>query len=310
MTTSRRLIVDDRAGSKELWKYPCIREHGELARLSSADVAFVGNGPKGNLSIGIEVKTIGDLLGSIYTGRLQASQIPEMVEMFDVQYLLHYGGYRPNPETSAIQLLRNKRWEDFVIGKKGAHYSYLQGMLATIGALGVRVVRVADEEEAAVWVAGIYKWWQKPWAEHKGLHTFDKSHNLGLLPSLDKWTKLRAQIAVQFAGIGDDRAVTVARHFKSIAQMLTATEKEWASIPGIGKVIAKSVILSLHSETEPVGQQKGETVWTRPEKRTEMAGGATRKVVKKPKHKPVPQEGAISLHPKMMSKWGPRRKKK
>ena len=73
------MLIDDRAGSRDLIKYEPVRSTGELCRLDSADVCLTGNGPNDAVLIGVEVKSIWDLISSINTGRLQATQIPAML---------------------------------------------------------------------------------------------------------------------------------------------------------------------------------------------------------------------------------------
>jgi excinuclease UvrABC nuclease subunit len=52
-------------------------------------------------------------------------------------------------------------------------------------------------------------------------------------------------MAKELDGIGWTRANDVAEHFSSVRDMINAPESEWKKIPGIGKKIAKSIILSV-----------------------------------------------------------------
>lgn len=74
------------------------------------------------------------------------------------------------------------------------------------------------------------------------MHTFDTSQDLSLLPGLDERTQVAAGIASQFTGVREKRAVAAARHFPTIRQMMCASPDQWAKVPGIGKVLAKSLV--------------------------------------------------------------------
>lgn len=74
------LFVDDREGSSDVFK--SLDRAGlpvDLCRLDSGDIYFVGRGTKGApLNIGIEHKTVADVVSSVKTGRLQGHQLQEM----------------------------------------------------------------------------------------------------------------------------------------------------------------------------------------------------------------------------------------
>lgn len=101
------ILIDSSTGSRELVRYPPLdkRSFASLTSLSvssdtksSADVCFSGNGPDGKLSIGIEFKSLSDLLSSLYTGRIQTTQVGALVSEYQICYLLTYGEYRCSPE--------------------------------------------------------------------------------------------------------------------------------------------------------------------------------------------------------------------
>lgn len=235
------VLIDDRAGSQDLIDFPPLDECGELTRLDSGDVMIVGNGPDGPLLIGVEVKSIFDLISSANTGRLQSTQIPAMVDEYDVTWVLHYGKYQSSPRDGSLQILRGKRWRNHRIGDRPVPYGYIEALLLTLTAAGVHVKRVIDIREAAEWIGVLYRWWSKPWSKHRGLRTFDNSRDLGLMPGMDAGLMMRARVAAQLPGVGFERALSAARHFTSIQDMINAGPDEWEGIPGIGRVIAKAV---------------------------------------------------------------------
>jgi hypothetical protein len=235
------ILVDDRAGSRDLVDHPPLDTLGELCRLESADVCFPGNGPGDDpVLIGIEVKSLDDLISSIDTGRLQGTQIPAMLAEYDVNWLLYHGTYRPGIQTPSLQTWRGQ-WRGYTLGKRPVPYGYLESFLLTLTAAGLHVKHVADARTASAWVGVLHRWWTKPWAKHRGFHAFDQSGAVSLMPGMTDEVHLRARVAAQLPGVGFTRAVAAARHFPTVHAMINATPAEWATIPGIGKVIAKAV---------------------------------------------------------------------
>lgn len=87
------IFIDYRRGSHELVKPLMSRGLDvEETTLSAGDIAFVGRGEAGReVNIGIEFKKVGELIGSIRTGRLQGKQLLGMRDEFDFSYLLVEG---------------------------------------------------------------------------------------------------------------------------------------------------------------------------------------------------------------------------
>lgn len=246
------LYIDDRDGSRDLMKHfdPTI---ADLCRLDFGDAMIVGNGPLGPVTVGVEVKSISDLLQSANTGRLGGHQmvgnagydtagipIEGLLGTYDVPYLLYFGSYRPGDD-GKLEVRRGKEWKHFRLGLHSVPYIYLESFLMDVSATGVRLQHVYDAREAAIWLMCLHRWWSKQWLDHKGLKQFDGSKDGSLLPGLDQATELKARIAQQLPGIGFDRAVSAAIHFDTAVDMVNAEWQEWATIPKIGKVIAKSV---------------------------------------------------------------------
>jgi ERCC4-type nuclease len=262
------LLIDDRAGSRELVRYPPLTDTAHLCRLDAGDVLITGNGPDDALLVGIEVKSIWDLLSSINTGRLQATQLPGMLAAYDINWLLYYGQYRAGTG-GALEIPGRGRstrvgkrkgkgagagkplrttsstprttWRTLKLGKRPVPYGYLEGFLFDLAAMGVCVKHTRDVREAAVWLGCLERWWSKPWGKHKGMRTLDNSQGLSLMPGIDDDERLRAKVAAALPGIGFERAVAAAKYFGSVSALVNAGEREWAQVPGVGKVIAKAV---------------------------------------------------------------------
>lgn len=237
-----------------------------LSPLDAGDVAFTGNGPSGPITIGVEVKSLSDLLSSIEDGRLRARQIPDMIAAFDVRWLLYYGTYRCCPSTGSLQVPSRRDptsgrcgWEDYKFGgrtsKRVVPYAYLESFLASPSLTNTRVhvKHCYDLAECARWIGVLHHIWQKPYSSHSSMQAFDTSADLGLMPLLSPHLKQRARTIATFPGVSYQRAVAIARAFASLRDLFNCTEEELAEVQiptkdgkgkarRLGKVLARSIV--------------------------------------------------------------------
>lgn len=223
------ILIDSSAGSRDLVLYPPLN-NPQLACLanlssvstssigskSSADISFVGNGPDSKEVIGIEFKSLSDLLSSIHSGKLQDTQLPELRREYDRAYLLYYGEYRCSEDgylqvpmqtvfkdkddgkfywyvkgkpyqgpfetkSDAIDSynLNARNWMHYdFIGKEPMKWGYLQSQLASVQACNITVVHFNLIQDCAQWIACLYRWWSKPFNAHKSFQQFDRSRDL------------------------------------------------------------------------------------------------------------------------------------
>lgn len=233
------MIVDDRAGSRELVMIPPLDKCTMLSRLDSGDVSITGNGPIGLLSVGVEVKSVGDLLQSEGNGRLR-DQLEAMLRAYDVSWLLTHGSYRAGP-FNRLEIMRG-RWRTHRVGGRDVPFGYLEGALLTANAAGVSHKHVYDEEQVAAWLAVLERWWDKPWDKHRSFHKFNRAADQSIMPDIAPDMLQRMRIAADLPGVGWERALAAAVSFPSVKSMINATEREWCDVPGIGKVIAKQIV--------------------------------------------------------------------
>lgn len=250
------LLIDDRAGSRDLkphldrLKVPCA-----LGRLEFGDVAFVGRGPNDDwIKVGIEYKSLPDVLACITTGRFAGHQLPGMLRHdvasreYDVTWLLVQGIWRVDMHSGVLQVPRRTNggtaWVPVQVGPRGYMGRDLEGFLLTITQQsGIRIAKVGSETEAAAWLATLYHWWtDKTWDQHKSLQTFDLSGPL-IQTESPKFTR---RVAKELPGVGWVKSERVVEHFGCVTAMAEADEKEWARVPGIGKVLAGRIVAALH----------------------------------------------------------------
>jgi ERCC4-type nuclease len=240
------VLVDDRSGSKDLTDMPALKDRCALTRLDSADVMLTGCGPGGSaITVGVELKSLSDLLSSISTGRLAATQIPAMLKSYDYSFLLYYGVHRPGPN-NFLQVRRGKLWTNYRIGRQPVPYSYLEGFLLTAQMLApLRVKQVYDFGDAAKWLAVLDHWLEKKWDRHRGLAVFDRSGETASPPGADPIEEQIARTASSLPGVEWVRGHSAAHHFESVIEMVNADIKEWTKIRGIGPVIARSAVTAI-----------------------------------------------------------------
>jgi ERCC4-type nuclease len=271
------VLIDDRAGSKPLASLPPLDTCSTLTRLDSADVAFAGNGSAGPITIGVETKSVGDMISSLANGRANGvdGQLAQMAQSYDVRWLLVYGLSRANPATGNLQVARTWAqkghdtrftvdWHDFSPGgSKPVRYSYLEGFLLSpaFQRLGVWYKQVATVEDAAWWLFTLYKSWQKQWSDHRGTHAFDLSQEVQstTIKPIDPFTLQLAKTAASLPSIGYERGLAVAEHFPSIDAMINASTDDWAEVTTIdgkgkrrrlGSVVASAVMRAIHRKRQ------------------------------------------------------------
>lgn len=85
------LLIDSRAGSNKLYEKFDPSE-AELTTLEFGDIAFLGEGPDNSpWYIGIEHKKLDDVVACIKSGRFTGTQLPGMMRIFDLCFLLVEG---------------------------------------------------------------------------------------------------------------------------------------------------------------------------------------------------------------------------
>lgn len=255
------ITIDDRVGAVELERP--MRGFGlptRIRRLDFADIAFTGYGPNDSLArVGIERKVLSDLVSSLQSGRLVGHQLPGLLQTYTHVYLLVEGIWRPDPKTGLVIVPRAKGWVAQGFGNRRLLYADLQSWLNTLAVqAGVRLLRTASLTESCWVLAGLYKWWDKPWEKHtsllpvlKGLERQGTADSDSTVFTLRKVPVLQKMLA-QFTSLGWERSKAAADHFgqgrslrEALKALADAGEKDWQQVPGIGPVIAAKTVKEL-----------------------------------------------------------------
>ncbi len=237
------ILVDSRIGSKDLVKP--LGSISSLTVLEFADAMFVGDGPKGAVFVGIEIKTVKDALACVISGRFAGHQLPGLVKEYDVIYLIIEGLWKADKE-GLLEVPYGKRWRVVNLGRRyfmWRDFSLWLTSMESMGGLRLRFTR--DRKDTVAVIRTLYKWWtDKEWGEHRSHMVANKSSSvLGIKHSL------RRRIAAQLPGIGEGRSKDVADHFGDTSAMLEFFVEEgvqgWTAIKGIGPKTAERIIKEL-----------------------------------------------------------------
>lgn len=248
------ILVDDRAGSKD---YAPLIPNSELCRLDSADVCFTGNGPSGDVIVGIELKSLSDVLNCISTGRFADVQAPAMVATYDYSYLIVEGNWNCDSDGVLVHPRRGSGLVPVGFGRRRFMYAELEQWLASVELqAGIHVRRCPGKRETVATILGLYRWFQKDYDEHK---TFKVMHQDGPDSALLCRPSLMRRVAAELPHVGWRWSSAAEKAFESIGEMLGATVEDWSALELRGKVRerwrfgvtnARKVVKAIHGHAD------------------------------------------------------------
>jgi ERCC4-type nuclease len=235
------VLVDNRMGSGEV--APILRGLHvpvRVERMDSADFAFEGHGPRGKCMVGIERKKVRELIQSIESGRFEGEQLPKMVTTYDHCWLVVEGIWRPNPQSGILEEGGHGGWHDTMFGRKGFAFCQLDNFLTSMQARVHLMVKYTTTVTDTAWVVkDMWQWYRKAWDQHRsGLVIYNPPPPAALFlkPNLvRRW-------ANNLDGIGWEKSAAVAARFATPIDMVVAPEREWVTIPGIGRGLAMKAV--------------------------------------------------------------------
>lgn len=238
------ILVDSRVGSREL--LPFIDRIGpqcELATLEFGDACFEGNGPDGRIGIGVERKTLPDLLNCIDDARYSAHQRPGMMQMYQKSILMVEGVWKPDTNTGYLmECIRTLTWQPLRYRTQMTTYSKLFRYIFSLQMAGQCVIITRDMEHTAYNICECYQWWQKRWQDHTSLLETQKLN----MPSLTGKPSLVRRWAAELDGVGVKHSMEAERIFRTPSELARSDESDWITIPGIGAKLARSIIKQIH----------------------------------------------------------------
>lgn len=243
------ILIDNRVGSKELLPY--IQRIGgsykaDLASLEFGDACFEGNGPNGKILIGIERKTMGDMLNCIDDARYSGHQIPGMMSMYNQSLLMVEGVWKPDKDTGYLmECVAMLSWRPFRYRQQMTRYSKLFRYLLSVQLSGVSVIITRDIEQTAYNITECYGYFNKKWEDHTSLLEIQKLN----IPTLRAKPPLVQRWAAALEGVGVKHSAEAKKIFKTGMDLARGSEEDWMQISGVGPKLSRSIIKQIH-ETE------------------------------------------------------------
>lgn len=242
------ILIDSRVGSRELLPYiQRVGVKSQMSELQFGDACFEGNGPDGRMAIGIERKTIGDMLNCIDDSRYSAYQRPGMLAMYQKSLLVIEGVWKPDVATGYLmECVAQLTWRPYRPHGRMVMYHKLFRYLLTIQFSGVSVIWSRDMEQTAYNICEVYHWFQKPWDQHTSLMELQKLN----IPSMNGRPSLVQRWAADLDGVGIKHSSQAAKIFKTPYDLARSDETSWLTIPGVGVKLARSIIRQIHGEEQ------------------------------------------------------------
>ncbi len=242
------ITIDPRAGSKDL--VAPLTKRGlpiEERLMEFGDLAFTGRGYQDRpISIGIEHKTLSDLLARLADKRFTGHQMPGLRRTYEGAWLLVEGRCLVDTKGYVVQLRRGGLQRIAWGRGDGMERKTLMKMLMTIEhCAGVRVKVTETREETLDWIHAFYGWWT-------GKKFEDHGEDIGWAPpeawaaeaaehgELKPWSGAR-QWARLVPGLGSKYAKEAASFVKHVPEDLgKVTEDQWAELKHEGRRLGQS----------------------------------------------------------------------
>lgn len=239
------ILVDSRTGSAELIPHlQRLNMSVEKTTLEFGDFAFEGNGPYGRVAVGVERKTLHDMLSCIEDARYAGHQRPGMKGLYDISILMIEGNWRPHdPDGFLMEGFNNGvTWGFCKFRSQRTMYHKLYRYLISVQMSGVHVSYSRDPFHTAFNVVEWYQWFHKEWHNHDSMLEMQKIQLPGLMtkPSLvRRWAK-------ELEGVGVKMSDLFARKFKTAYDLANADELDFLKVPGVGVKTAQAIYKEIH----------------------------------------------------------------
>jgi len=270
------IFLDPRVGSKHL--VPLFEKLGlkqgddfDVTTMEFGDVAFLGNGPRGPVRVGIEVKGGrggSDFLSSMQSDRLAGHQAVGLGEHYERRYLI-IEGLRPT-RNGII-------WQPPTSGKGRARPIFLADVRRFITGLEESGLRVryarTPEDTARIIVRELFAFWQKDYEDHTSINPLYVAPSFSLVREDETTARIRRVLLALKAGVGAGRSKAVAQRFRSVRALATSNVEDWEGIGGIGRTIAGEVVDAVRAEIPRTGTEGSAA------KRTQVAESVSARVL-------------------------------
>jgi ERCC4-type nuclease len=249
------ILIDPRDGNlKEIQaSIECMRIISKLgipcerSRLVSGDFCFEGHGPDGRILIGVERKSLHDLLHCIDDGRYNQQRI-SMKQTYGFSFLIVEGLYKPSEDGWLLQGFVRKdgsiSWRHCDYRQRPVLYSKLRYLLS-VALSGVIITYTKNLFETAYQVCELFHYFEEKWYNHTSLLATQKL----AIPSIDREPPLVRKWAADIDGIGIKRSAEAQHLFRTPYKLANSDESDWLRLSGIGVPTAQDIIRQIHGNS-------------------------------------------------------------
>lgn len=212
----------------------------QQADLEYGDAAFEGNGPLGSVLVGIERKTIADMLSCIDDARFTGHQRIGMSHMYGVSALMLEGHWKPHDGNGLLMegYSGGTAWGYNKYRSRTTLYAKLYRYMISVALSGVVVSYSRDTWHTAYNIVEWYHYFSKSWREHTALMALQKIQ----IPTLQHKPNLTRRWAFAIDSIGEKLSEAAAKTFSKPIDLATADESEWLRVPGVGVKTARDIV--------------------------------------------------------------------
>jgi len=215
--------------------------------LEAGDFAFDGLGPNGPCTIGIERKTLGDMLSCIDSGKF-SEQAVKMRKHFAFRFLALEGVWRPHTDNRCLMEEAGNGWRYTQPRGHFVQYDKLFNYLISVSLAGIVVQFSRDLEHTCFNVVNTFRWFQKKWNQHKSMQELETLNVPGLLMSRDHEAPLVRRWAAEIDLIGITRSEEAEHYFKTPIRLANSDEVDWLHIQGIAGPSAQKIIRQIQGK--------------------------------------------------------------
>lgn len=227
-----KLTLDPRRGSGEFERL--LKRLGVPVRLKQipyGDFTFRGSGPKGEVRVAVERKTINELLEAVTDNRFVGHQLPGLLSSidgrrrFDYVYVIVEGQYFPDNHSGVMMKGHNV---EHGFGANRHMFESFEKFLVTLELHGqIRLRRTNGKTATAYFIAALYRWFQKSWHSHKSAYKVEEDRPQ---TAIFDGRSAERKVYAQFPGIGWTRSYHAQNYFSCVEQAARASAQEWRHV--------------------------------------------------------------------------------
>lgn len=228
------IIVDDRKGSKEFCRL--LTRAGATAvvkRLPFADFKVIGHGPHGSVRVGIERKTISEIVSAFGDNRFIGHQLPGLLgtrtdgtRRYDYVFIVLEGDQYLEARTGLL----NPKSLRHLPQKAHLYRTVKKFELTLMLKAGLRIIPTQNKQQTVEVILAISEWFAKRWSAHGSAYAVEENKpDAAILAD----RTMKRKVANQLTQLAWKRTVKADAYFPSIVSMMVGRPDFKASPEGL-----------------------------------------------------------------------------